>query len=350
MANKLINAANKRPELKNVKTTIKTDYPVYHATIDRDKARSLGIPISNITEAMQSTFGQLFVNQFTMLNRNYQVNMESGFQFRQRPDDLSKVFVRAASGRLVPLSSVVSMHRKQAPNFVSRFDVHSAAKILGNHAPGYSSGQALAAMQQVAHKVLPRNYQLGWTGASYQQQKVGTASRLAFGFGIIMVFLILVAQYERWSLPLAVLTAVPFALFGAAGFTLVRGLQSDVYFQIGLLVLIGLAAKNAILIVEYAVQLRDSEDKSIIEAGMTAARLRFRPIVMTSLAFIMGTLPLAVATGASSASRHSIGTAVIGGMLGATILAIFFVPLFYVLIARAQEWLARKRGKSTEEE
>lgn len=353
MAHKLVSAANKNPALSKVKTTIKTNYPVYRMHIDRDKARSMGIPISNITQAMQSTFGELYVNQFTMLNRNYQVNLESDAQFRENPSDLDKVYVRAtsgpSSGQLVPLSSVVSMHRTQSPQFITRFNVYPAAKILGQPASGYSSGQAIDAMKQVAAQVLPRNYQLGWTGEAYQEQRVGSASRLAFGFGIVMVFLILAAQYERWSLPLAVLTAVPFALFGAAAAVLARGLTSDVYFQIGLLVLIGLAAKNAILIVEYAVQLRD-EGLSAAEAGLKAARLRFRPIIMTSMAFIMGTLPLAVATGASSGSRHSIGTAVIGGMLGATILAIFFVPLFYMLISNAQDWIAEKRGRHDEDE
>lgn len=349
MAHTLIKAANRRPQLSRVRTTIQTHYPVYRAHIDRDKARSMGIPIDNITQAMQSTFGQLYVNQFTMLNRNYQVNIESAARFRDNPDDLSKVYVRAASGasqgRLVPLSSVVSMQRTQAPDIVTRFNVFPAAKIMGEPAPGYSSGQAIAAMQRVARKVLPSNYRLGWTGAAYQEQRVGSASNLALGFGVIMVILILAAQYESWSLPLAVITAVPFALFGAAAAVLLRGLESGVYFQIGLLVLIGLAAKNAILIVEYAVQLRAERDMPIIDAGKAAARLRFRPIVMTSLAFIMGTLPLAIATGPSSASRHSIGTAVIGGMLGATVLAIFFVPLFYRLISNGQNWVSRKLGR-----
>lgn len=353
IAHKLAKAANKQPALSRVRTTINTHYPVYKAHIDRDKARSLGIPISRITQAMQSTFGQLYVNQFTMLHRNYQVNLESNAQYRERPQDLSKVYVQAgpaqSPGKLVPLSSVVSMHRTQAPDIVTRFNIFPAAKIHGQAAPGYSSGQALAAMKQVASQTLPRNYQLGWTGAAYQEQRVGSASRLAFGFGVLMVFLILAAQYERWSLPLAVVTAVPFALFGAAGAVLLRGLQSDVYFQIGLLVLIGLAAKNAILIVEYAVQLRD-QGRTIAEAAEEAARLRFRPIIMTSMAFIMGTLPLALASGASSASRHSIGTAVIGGMLGATVLAIFFVPLFFMLISNAQAWLDRKRGKHRRDE
>jgi hydrophobe/amphiphile efflux-1 (HAE1) family protein len=349
MANKLVKKANQNPALKNVRTTLKTNFPTYHMQIDRDKARSLGIPISDITQAMQSTFGQFFVNQFTMLNRNYQVNIQSDAKFRSSLDDLDKVYVRAKSGKQVSLSSVVSMQRSQAPNFVTRFNVSPAAKILGDPAPGYSSGEALDAMKKIAKQVLPKNYQLGWTGQAYQEQQIGSASVFAFGFGIIMVFLILAAQYERWSLPLAVLTAVPFALFGASAFVLLRGLNSDVYFQIALLVLIGLAAKNAILIVEYAVQLH-KEEKSVLEASHEAARLRFRPIVMTSLAFIMGTLPLAVATGPSSGSRHSIGTAVIGGMLGATILAIFFVPMFYALFTRAQESFAAKRRREDGED
>lgn len=347
MAKKLVDKAKGRPELGDARTTIETDYPVYKVHIDRDKARSMGIPISKITQTMASTYGQSFVNQFTMLNRNYRVIVQSAAQYRQTPDDLSKLYVRAtrgsSEGRMVPLSSLVSMHRAQAPNIVTRFDVFPAAKLMGKPADGYTSGQAIEAMKEVAGQVLPQEYRISWSGQAYQEQKVGTASMMAFGFGLIMVFLILAAQYERWTLPLAVVTAVPFALFGAIVAVLLRGLASDVYFQVGLLVLIGLAAKNAILIVEYAVDLRD-EGETLINATRHAARLRFRPIIMTSVAFIVGSLPLALASGASSASRHSIGTAVVGGMLGATILAIFFVPLFHVLITRAGEWRSRKKG------
>jgi multidrug efflux pump len=350
-ANTFVTAAKKQPAIAKIQTTIDTNKPVYKADINRDKARSLGITIGAITQAMASTFGTNFVNRFTFLNRSFQVNMQSAAPFRQTPDDLSKIYVRAtkgsAAGTLVPLSSVVTMHRAQAPDLVTRFNLFPAAKFLAQPASGYTSGQALQALEQALHKNLPQSYQLGWTGSAFQQQQIGSSSMFAYGFGVIMVFLILAAQYERWSLPLAVVTAVPFALFGAAAANLLRGLSSDVYFQIGLLVLIGLAAKNAILIVEYAVDLR-AEGESVYDAAMHASRLRFRPIIMTSIAFIAGTLPLALASGASSASRHAIGTAVVGGMIGATVLAIFFVPLFYVLIERSANWLRRKRNNNVD--
>ncbi|HET8791347.1 MAG TPA: multidrug efflux RND transporter permease subunit [Modicisalibacter sp.] len=346
-AQKVVAAANERPELTQVRTTINTQVPSYKATIDRDKARSMGIPLSEIYATMQSTFGRLYVNDFTLFGRNFQVNLQSEAQYRETPDDLNNIYVRADSGAMVPLSSVVSMERQQAPSIIQRFNLFPSAKIQGQAAPGYSSGQALDAMREVTREVAGGGYQLGWTGAAYQQQSSSSTSTLAFVFGLVMVILILAAQYERWSLPLVVITAVPFALFGATVAMLLRGLQNDVYFQIGLLVLIGLATKNAILIVEFAVEKRQ-EGKSIVEATKEAARIRFRPIIMTSFAFIVGVIPMAIASGASSASRHSIGTAVIGGMLGATLIAIFFVPMFFQLVSQAEDWFDRKRGKRVE--
>ena len=234
---------------------------------------------------------------------------------------------------MVPLNAVVSVSRIVGPDIVERFNIFPAAKVMGNPAPGFSSGQAIAAMQQVAAATLGSDYTIGWTGAAYQEIATAGTGNLGFIFGLVMVFLILAAQYERWSLPMAVLTAVPFAVFGAILAIYLRGIDNDVYFQIGLVTLIGLAAKNAILIVEFASQ-RLREGLSVFDAAMDAARLRSRPIVMTSLAFILGVLPLAISTGAGSASRHSIGTGVIGGMLAATLLAILFVPLFFRLMTR----------------
>jgi multidrug efflux pump subunit AcrB len=227
----------------------------------------------------------------------------------------------------------VSVSRVGGPDVVDRFNVFPAAKIQGNPAPGISSGQAIAAIQDVVSQTLSSDYSIGWTGSAYQElQTAGTGSQ-GFLFGLIMVFLILAAQYERWSLPLAVITAVPFAVFGAILAIYLRGIENDIYFQVGLVTLIGLSAKNAILIVEVAAE-RHAGGLSIFDAAVEAARLRFRPIVMTSLAFILGVVPLAIATGASSASRHSIGTGVIGGMLAATFIAVLLVPLFFRLVTR----------------
>ena len=283
---------------------------------------------------MQSSFGSLYVNDFSLYGRTYRVSLSSEADFRESPDDLRHVFVRSDTGAMVPLNELVTFTRILGPDTVDRFNIFPAAKILGGPAPGYSSGQAIAAMQDVVAKTLPPDFTIGWIGSAYQELATRGSGQLGFVFGLIMVFLILAAQYERWSLPLAVLTAVPFAVLGALLAIWLRGLDNDVYFQIGLVTLIGLAAKNAILIVEFASQ-RHQQGHSVYDAAIEAARLRFRPIIMTSLAFILGVLPLAISTGAGSASRHSIGTGVIGGMLAATFVAILFVPLFFRLLTRS---------------
>ncbi|WP_046868717.1 efflux RND transporter permease subunit [Microvirga massiliensis] len=332
-AQRVIEAARQRPELAGVATTFNTNVPQYRVDVDRDKAKALGVPITTIFDTMQSTFGSLYVNDFSLFGRTYRVSLSSEAQFRETPDDLQHVFVRSTNGTMVQLNVLVSVSRIVGPDVVDRFNVFPAAKIQGNPAPGASSGQAIAAMQQVVSQTLSSDYSIGWTGSAYQElQSAGTGYQ-GFLFGIVMVFLILAAQYERWSLPLAVITAVPFAVFGAILAIYLRGIENDIYFQVGIVTLIGLAAKNAILIVEVAAE-RHRDGTSVYDAAVEAARLRFRPIVMTSLAFILGVVPLAIATGASSASRHSIGTGVIGGMLSATFMAVLFVPLFFRLVTR----------------
>jgi multidrug efflux pump len=332
----VVAAANQRPELRGVQTTFTASVPQYRTDVDRDKARALGIPINVVFETMQSSFGSLYVNDFSLYGRTYRVSLSSEADFRESPDDLRHVFVRADTGAMVPLNELVTFTRILGPDTVDRFNIFPAAKILGGPAPGYSSGQAIAAMQDVVAKTLSNDFTIGWIGSAYQELATRGSGQLGFVFGLIMVFLILAAQYERWSLPLAVLTAVPFAVLGALLAIWLRGLDNDVYFQIGLVTLIGLAAKNAILIVEFASQ-RHQQGHSVYDAAIEAARLRFRPIIMTSLAFILGVLPLAISTGAGSASRHSIGTGVIGGMLAATFVAILFVPLFFRLLTRRRK-------------
>lgn len=331
--NALVAAASERPELAGVRTTFDASVPQYQIDVDREKAKALGVPIASIFETMQSTFGSLYVNDFTLLGRNYRVSLQSEADFRERPEDLRFVYVKASNGSMVPLDSLLVTERIVGPDLIERFNAFNAAKVSGDPAPGFSSGQALQAMQEVAATALPEGYEVAWTGSAYQEIQAGGTGAIAIGFGMVMVFLILAAQYERWSLPIAVLLAVPFAMFGALLAIWMRGLEIDTYFQIGLVTLVGLAAKNAILIVEFAVLKRD-EGLSAFDAALEGAKLRFRPIVMTSMAFILGVVPLAIGTGASSASRHSIGTGVIGGMLMATFVAIFFIPLFYKLLAR----------------
>ena len=324
-------AAAKRPELTGLQTTFSANVPQYYVDLDRTKARAMGVAVNDVFTAMQSTFGSYYVNDFNLYGRTWKVSLQSEADFRRTPQDLAQIYVRASSGELVPLSALLKVERILGPETYARFNVYPAAKILGGPAPGYSSGQAIAAIQQVADEVLGDDYSIGWVGSAYQELASQGSGGTAFLFGLIMVFLILAAQYERWTLPLAVVTAVPFAVFGAILAVWLRGTQNDLYFQVGLITLIGLAAKNAILIIEFAVLLRE-EGKGIYESALEAAKLRFRPIVMTSLAFILGCVPLAISTGAGSASRHSIGTGVIGGMLAATLLATFVIPMFYLLV------------------
>ncbi|WP_296277528.1 efflux RND transporter permease subunit [Pseudomonas sp. UBA7530] len=342
-----VEAAGKRPELAGVQSTFSANVPQYYIDLDRTKTRALSVSVSDVFTAMQATFGSYYVNDFTLYGRTWQVSLQSESEFRRKPEDLGQVYVRSSGGDLVPLSTLLRVRRILGPDSYDRFNVYPSAKVLGGPAPGYSSGQALAAMQEVADEVLGEDYSLGWIGSAYQELATQGSGAQAFVFGLILVFLILAAQYERWTLPLAVVTAVPFAVFGAILAVWLRGIQNDVYFQVGLVTLIGLAAKNAILIVEFAVMLR-AEGKGIFDSALEAAKLRFRPIVMTSLAFILGCVPLAISSGAGSASRHSIGTGVIGGMLAATLLATFLIPMFYLLVESAAQRVSR-RGKTTAE-
>ncbi|MGA4533190.1 efflux RND transporter permease subunit [Ectopseudomonas chengduensis] len=343
-----VEAASQRLELAGVQSTFSANVPQYYIDLDRTKTRALGVSVSDVFTAMQATFGSYYVNDFTLFGRTWQVSLQSESEFRRKPEDLGQVYVRSSSGDLVPLSTLLRVRRILGPDSYDRFNVYPSAKVLGGPAPGYSSGQALAAMQEVADEVLGEDYSLGWIGSAYQELATQGSGAQAFVFGLILVFLILAAQYERWTLPLAVVTAVPFAVFGAILAVWLRGIQNDVYFQVGLVTLIGLAAKNAILIVEFAVLLR-AEGKSIFDSALEAAKLRFRPIVMTSLAFILGCVPLAISSGAGSASRHSIGTGVIGGMLAATLLATFLIPMFYLLVESAAQRVSQ-RGKAREEQ
>ena len=326
-----VDAANKRPELSNVKTTFSVSTPQYRIDLDREKAKALNVPINSVYSVMQSTFGSLYVNDFTYMGRNFRVTLQSESQFRSSPDDLRYVYVKSNNGDLVPLSTLITVERVTGPELVNRFNIFPAAKVLGDPAPGYSSGQAIAAMEEVAAEVLGNDYSLSWIGSAYQEKLTGGASTQAFVFGLIMIFLILSAQYEKWSLPIVVILSVPFAVLGALAATWIRGIENDLYFQVGLVTLIGLAAKNAILIVEFAV-MKVEEGFTYVQASIEAAKLRFRPIVMTSLAFTFGVLPLAISTGAGAASRHSIGTGMIGGMIMSTFVATLFVPMMFAII------------------
>ncbi|HWI27580.1 MAG TPA: efflux RND transporter permease subunit [Stellaceae bacterium] len=337
--------ARQRPELAKLSMTYDASGQQLHVEVDREKAALLGVPISSIYDTLQAQFGSLFVSQFTQFNRVWYVILQADSRYRRTPGDISRLYVGPDPQHLVPLSALVKVSYSEGPALVPHFNSFPAVKVTGDAAPGYSSGQAIAAMEQVARETLPQGYGFGWSGVAFAEKQAGGAAIVVFGFGIVLVFLILAAQFESWALPAAVMTAVPFGVLGAAAAVWLRGLESDVYFQIGLLTMIGLAAKNAILIIEFAVEKRHA-GLSIIDAAVLAGELRLRPIVMTSLAFIFGTLPLVIATGAGANARHSIGTGITGGMIGASTLALLFVPLFFYLFERLKE---RREGRAAAE-
>jgi HAE1 family hydrophobic/amphiphilic exporter-1/multidrug efflux pump len=336
VTNNFIEELKKQPTLTGINTFFRPTSPQLYVEVDEAKALSLGIPVSDVYFSLQALMGSLYVNDFNLNGRTYRVQMQADSQYRATPTDLGQLYVRADNGSMVPISALITVSTLVGPEQLERFNGFLAAKVLGSAMPGVSSGEAIKVVQGVAEATLPSGYELAWAGQAYQQIRTGTASGLAFAFGIIMVFLILAAQYERWSLPIAVLLAVPFAVFGALLAVMVRSMPNDIYFQIGLIVLVGLSAKNAILIVEFAAQKREQGLNSI-DAAMLAAKQRFRPIVMTSLAFILGVFPLVISSGAGAAARKSMGTGVFGGMLVSTFIATIFVPMFYTWLSRKQK-------------
>jgi multidrug efflux pump len=334
-------ALSKEPRLAGINTFFRPTVPQLFVEVDEAKAISQNVAVSDVYDTLQSTMGQLYVNDFNLAGRTYRVQLQADAQYRMKPEDLGKVYVRAANGSMVPLSALSKTANIVGAEQLERYNGLLSAKILGGGAPGVSSGDAIKLVEKIARENLPDGYQIAWTGQAYQEKRTGSAAIFAFSFAIIMVFLILAAQFETWVLPLAVIMAVPFALVGALLAVKVRGMPNDIYFQIGLVTLVGLAAKNAILIVEFASQ-KLEEGLSVVDAAIEAARLRFRPIVMTSMAFVLGMVPLVLATGAGSAARRSMGTGVFGGMLMATFVATIFIPLFF-------SWLTGSKSKRTAE-
>lgn len=342
---KLVAAANQRAELTGVRTTLDTRYPQFKLEIDRDKLKYYKLNMQDVFATVSSTIGTYYVNDFSLLGKNFQVNVRAKGDFRNTQEALKNIYVKSSDGQMVALDSILTLKSSAGPDDVKRFNLFPAAQIQGSPAPGYSSGQAMAVMEELTKEFLGEEYTLAWSGTSYQEATNSNTGSIAFVLGMIFVFLILAAQYERWLMPLAVITAVPFALFGSLLFIWLRDFYNDVYFQTGLLLLIGLSAKNAILIVEFAMEEHLKKGKSIFDASVEAAKLRFRPIVMTSLAFTLGILPLVISSGAGSAARHALGTGLIGGMIAASTLAIFFVPLFFYLLESFNAWLDKKKGK-----
>jgi multidrug efflux pump len=342
--------ARQRPELTGLNSTFHATTQQLSADVDREKASLLGVPVKDVYSAIQAQFGSLTVSQYNEFSRVWWVILQSEPEHRQNPGDLKRLYARSNQGEMVPLSALVTTRWVTGPDLMSHFNGFPAAKVTGSAAPGYSSGQAIAAMELVGRASLPRGYTFAWSGLAFEEKQSGGTSMLAFVFGLVIVFLVLAAQYESWTLPGSVMMAVPFGVLGALTANWLRGLENDVYFQIGLLVLIGLGAKNAILRVSFAVELR-RQGKSIMEATIEAGEQRLRPIIMTSLAFAFGVLPLAIAMGAGANARHSIGTGIIGGMIGETTLAMLYVPLLFYLFdrfgERARDRKAAQSGDDT---
>ncbi|MCC7241331.1 MAG: efflux RND transporter permease subunit, partial [Acidobacteria bacterium] len=327
----LIGAGNQSGRVAGLFSSFRADDPQLVVDIDRDKARSLGLPLHEVTDALQVFLGSSYVNDFDFNNRAYRVYAQADQRYRANPSDLKQLYARTTNGQMVPLEAVVRLRETTAPQIISHFNLFRSAEITGNPGPGQSSGQALLSMEALARQTLPAGFDFAWAGQSLEEIKAGSQAGLIFGLSVILVYLVLAAQYESWVLPFIILLGVPLAIIGALSAQLVRGLANDVFCQVGLVLLIGLAAKNSILIVEFAEQMRE-RGLSILDAAVEASRIRLRPILMTSFAFILGVMPLALASGAGAAARNSVGTTVAGGMVASTFLSVIFIPVLYVII------------------
>ena len=331
------------PMLTDIRSTFKPALAQLKVEVDREKALSLGVALDDLYATLQATIGQLYVNDFNRSGRTFRVQVQSEADYRSRPEDIGRAYVRGAGGAMVPLAALITIKPVVGPELLERFDGFLSAKVLGAGVPGSSSGAVIRRVEEIAAQTLPEGYSLAWTGQAFQEKRTGRAALVAAGFAVVMVLLILAAQFERWSLPLAVVMSVPFALLGALLAIRLRDMPGDIYFNIGLIVLVGLSAKNAILILEFAAQ-KLAVGMSVAEAALEAARQRFRPIIMTSLAFMLGVAPLLFAEGAGAGARQSMGTGVFGGMLLATVVAPLFVPLFFRLLTPSRADQAARDG------
>jgi hydrophobic/amphiphilic exporter-1 (mainly G- bacteria), HAE1 family len=330
-AQQIIAQGNQTPGLAALFTQFTANDPQLVVDIDREQAKSLGMSLGDVTNAMQILLGSAYVNDFDFNGRSYRVYVQADQQFRSNPVDIERYTVRTASGRMAPLSNVVTVKEATAPKSISHYNLFRSAEISGSAAPGFSSGQAIEALAGLSQRALPQGFSYAWSGLSLEEIKAGSQSALIFGLGLLLVYLTLAGQYESVTLPFIILLSVPLAILGALAAQWGRGLINDVYCQIGMVMLIGLSAKNGILVVEFAEQLR-ARGMTIADAAIEAARIRLRPILMTSLAFILGVMPLVFASGAGREARHSVGTAVAGGMIASTFLNLAFIPVLYVVV------------------
>jgi HAE1 family hydrophobic/amphiphilic exporter-1 len=338
----MMGRARQNPNLAGVFTTFSANSPQIYLEIDRQKARVLNVPIANIFEALQVNLGTAYVNDFNAFGRVYQVRAQADQRFRLEEEDIGRLRVRSSTGALVPMGTLVEIRGVTGPDLVQRYNMYPSVPLQGGAAPGISSGQALDTMEQLARETLPQGMSFQWTELAFQERATGNTAILIFGLSVLFVFLVLSAQYESWSLPLAIILIVPMAVLSALAGVMLRGMDNNILTQIGLVVLVGLAAKNAILIVEFAREAEARDGKDPVAAVVEACRLRLRPILMTAFAFILGVVPLVIATGPGAEMRQALGTAVFFGMLGVTFFGLFLTPVFYVAI----RWLTRRLRRS----
>ncbi|MGH9174354.1 MAG: efflux RND transporter permease subunit, partial [Vicinamibacterales bacterium] len=337
VAQEIVDDASTQSGLTALNTTFRPGVPQLYVDVDRVKVKALDIPLSSVFQTLQAYLGSAYVNDFNKFGRTYQVRVQAEQQFRAEPEDIERLEVRNRRGEMIPLGTVVTVRKSFGPQVINRYNLYPSATVTGEPAQGYSSGEALDLMEQIARSNLPDTMGHEWTGMAYQEKKVGGEAVLIFGMAVLLVYLVLAAQYESWFTPFAVILVVPLGLLGAIAAVSLRGMDNNLYTQIGIVLIIALASKNAILIVEFARNLRE-QGRSIRDAAVEAARLRFRPILMTSFAFILGVVPLVIAEGAGAAGQRALGTAVFGGMIASTVLAVFFVPVFFVIFQGLGEW------------
>ncbi len=343
VATEIVNDAKSQSAVQTVFSPFRASAPQLQAIIDRNKAETLGVTVGQVFQALGSYIGSTYVGQINKFGRVFQVYVQSEAQFRESPGDIAGFKIKTPDGQMVPLGTLLQVKRVTGPSLITLYNLYPAATISGTSSPQFSSGETMGLMEQIAAKTLPPGMSYNWTAMSYQEKVTGNQIYYVFALAILLVYLVLAAQYESLALPLAVILAVPLALLGTVGALTALGVANNLYTQIGIILLIALSSKNAILIVEYARDLR-ADGAGLIESAIEAARLRFRPILMTSFAFILGVLPLVLATGAGASARKSIGVAVFSGMLASTCLAVLFVPSFYVVLKRFEEWRQSRKS------